>query len=332
MKNSLLKQRPRRLRSKVGLREMARETRLSPAHFIAPFFVTHGRGVRRPIPSMPGQFQLSVDELLKEARGVSKLGIPAVLLFGIPKKKDAVGSEAWAADGIVQQAVRALKKDVPDLVVITDLCFCEYTTHGHCGLLKAGQVDNDATLRQIGKTAVAQAKAGADLVAPSGMMDGTVAVIRAALDRAGYTDTGILAYAAKFASVFYGPFRDAAGSAPQFGDRRGYQMDPPNAREALREIKADVAEGADIVMVKPALAYLDVIAEARRTVDVPIAAYNVSGEYAMVTAAEKLGWLDGAADMRAAFEVLTAIKRAGADLIITYHAVEAARRLRRAAG
>ena len=330
MKAISLKQRPRRLRRLTGLREMARETRLSPANFIAPFFVTHGRGVRRPIRSMPGQFQLSVDELVREARVAFNLGIPAVLLFGIPRKKDATGSEAWASSGIVQQAVRALKKSLPDLVVITDLCFCEYTTHGHCGVLKGGHVDNDATLRLIGKTAAAQARAGADLVAPSGMMDGTVGTIRAALDRAGYKHTGILAYAAKYASVFYGPFRDAAGSAPRFGDRRGYQMDPPNAREALREIKADVAEGADVVMVKPALAYLDVISEARRTVDVPIAAYNVSGEYAMVKAAEKLGWLDGGDELRGALEVLTAIKRAGADLIITYHAVEAARRLRRA--
>ena len=330
MKPAPLKQRPRRLRRLSGLRSMARETRLSPSQFIAPFFVTHGQRVRRPIASMPGQFQLSVDELLREAAVVESLGIPAVLLFGIPKKKDAAGSEAWAANGIVQQATRALKKKFPELVVITDLCFCEYTTHGHCGVLKGRQVDNDATLKLIARTALAQARAGADLVAPSGMMDGTVKVIRAALDRAQFSQTGILAYAAKYASVFYGPFRDAAGSAPQFGDRRGYQMDPPNAREALREIETDVAEGADIVMVKPALAYLDIISAARRTVDVPICAYNVSGEYAMVKAAEKLSWLDGAKESRAALEVLTAIKRAGADLIITYHAVEAARRLRRA--
>ncbi len=309
---------------------MARETRLSPSQFIAPFFVTHGDRVRRPIASMPGQFQLSVDELLHEAGIAYQLGIPAVLLFGIPKKKDALGSEAWSPTGIVQRATRALKKKFHELVVITDLCFCEYSTHGHCGVMNGGRVDNDATLRLIARTAVAQARAGADLIAPSGMMDGTVKVVRAALDGAKFFDTGILAYAAKFASVFYGPFRDAAGSAPKFGDRRGYQMDPPNAREALREIKTDVAEGADIVMVKPALAYLDVIAAARKAVDVPICAYNVSGEYAMVKAAEKLSWLDGAADSRAALEVLTAIKRAGADLIITYHAVEAARRLRRA--
>jgi len=330
MKPVPLKSRPRRLRRLSGLRDMTRETRLSPSQFIAPLFVMHGARVRRPIASMPGQFQLSVDELLREAAIIQGLGIPAVLLFAIPKRKDAAGSEAWAPGGIVQQATRALKKKFPGLVVITDLCFCEYTTHGHCGVLKGGVVDNDATLRLIARTAVAQAKAGADLVAPSGMMDGTVKTIRAALDRARFIDTGILAYAAKYASVFYGPFRDVAGSAPRFGDRRGYQMDPPNAREALREIKTDVAEGADIVMVKPALAYLDVIAAARKAVDVPICAYNVSGEYAMVKAAEKLAWLDGASESRAALEVLTAIKRAGADLIITYHAIEAARRLRRA--
>ncbi len=324
-----LKSRPRRLRRLNGLRRMARETRLSPAHLVAPFFVTHGRGVRRPIASMPGQDQVSVDELLNDAEEAFALGIPAVLLFGLPARKDAAGSEAWAAAGIIQKAARALKAKLPDLVVITDLCFCEYTSHGHCGVLKKGRVDNDATLKNIARTAVAQARAGADLIAPSGMMDGAVAVIRAALDRAGFKDTGILAYAAKYASVFYGPFRDAAGSAPQFGDRRSYQMDPPNAREALREIRTDVEEGADIVMVKPALAYLDVISAARQAVDVPIAAYNVSGEYAMVKAAERLGWIDGAQQSRAALEILTAIKRAGADLIITYHAVEAARRLRR---
>ena len=307
---------------------MTRETRLSPANLIAPYFVVHGRGIRRPIASMPGQFQLSVDELMHEAAVAHHLGIASVILFGVPARKDGLGSEAWAASGIVQQAVRALKAKIPDLVVITDLCFCEYTRHGHCGVVKGGRIDNDATLKLIARTAVAQARAGADLVAPSGMMDGAVGTIRSALDRAGFKDTGILAYAAKYASVFYGPFREAAGSAPMFGDRRSYQMDPPNIREALREIRADVSEGADIVMVKPALSYLDVIGAAKKTVDVPVAAYNVSGEYAMVKAAEKLGWLDGR-DGRAALEILTSIKRAGADLIITYHAVEAARRLQR---
>ncbi len=324
--------RPRRLRRTAGLRALVRETALSPSQFVLPLFVTPGKLIRRPILSMPGQFQLSVDELVREARTAWSLGIPAVLLFGLPPKKDPRGSGAWAANGIVQQATRALKKSVPGLSVITDLCFCEYTTHGHCGILKETSggltVDNDATLKQIGRTAVSQARAGADLVAPSGMMDGAVAEIRRSLDGAGFKDTGILAYSAKFASAFYGPFRDAAGSAPQAGDRHSYQMQAGNAREALRELKADVAEGADIVMVKPALAYLDVISSAK-ALGVPVAAYNVSGEYAMVKAAEKMGWLGGGPDQRVAIEILTAIKRAGADIIITYHAIEVARRLRR---
>jgi porphobilinogen synthase len=281
---------------------------------------------------MPGQFRLSVDQLLKEVAIAVGVGIPSVLLFGIPERKDSIGSEAWASDGIVQQATRALRKRFPKLRIMTDLCFCEYTTHGHCGILKHRKIATGPTLKNIALTAISQASAGADFIAPSGMTDGAVAVIRKALDRAGFGKKRILAYSAKFASVFYGPFREAAGSAPQFGDRRGYQLDPADTRRALREIKTDVAEGADIVMVKPALAYLDIIAAARREVDVPVAAYNVSGEYAMVKAAERFGWLDGGRENRTALEVLSAIKRAGADLIITYHAVEAARILRRQKG
>jgi porphobilinogen synthase len=294
-------------------------------------FVNHGTGVRNAIPSMPGHFQLSIDNLEVEAARAVDSGLAGVILFGLPAKKDALGSEAYAPSGIVQRAVKALKAKHPELVVMTDLCFCEYTTHGHCGVLKSGSsgdVDNDATLDLIRKTAVVQARAGADIVAPSGMMDGAVAAIREALDEAGFSETGILAYSAKFASVFYGPFREAAGSAPRAGNRKGYQMNPANAREALREIRADAAQGADMVMVKPALAYLDIIARIRPQIDLPIVAYNVSGEFAMVRAAEDRGWLDGAADLRAPLEILTAIKRAGADLIITYHALEAAAALR----
>lgn len=304
---------------------MLRETELRHSHLIMPFFVTHGVSVRRPISSMPGQFQLSIDQLLIEAGRADRTGIPAVILFGIPKKKDAFGSEAFAVDGIVQQAVRALKKKFPKLIVMTDLCFCEYTTHGHCGIVKKTKmgwdIDNDATLKLIAKTALAQAKAGADFVAPSGMMDGAVATIRDVLDKAKFKNTGVLAYSAKFASAFYGPFREAARSTPQFGDRHGYQMDPANRKEALKEVQADLDEGADMVMVKPALSYLDVIAAVKACVNVPVVAYNVSGEYAMVKAADKFGWLDGA---KTALEILTSIKRAGADLIITYHALEVA--------
>jgi porphobilinogen synthase len=310
---------------------MVRETALTPAHLIVPAFVLEGRGQRRAISSMPGQFQFSVDELLKDVARQRRLGLMSTLLFGLPKSKDATGSQAWAAGGVVQRAVRAIKKEWPDHAVFTDLCFCEYTSHGHCGVLRGAgakiSVDNDATLRNIQKTALAQARAGADFVAPSGMMDGAVAAIRAALDKNGFRDTGILAYSAKYASVFYGPFRDAAGSAPQFGDRRSYQMDPSNAREALRELRQDVEQGADMVMVKPALSYLDVIARIRPELDVPLVAYNVSGEYAMVKAAEKQGWLDGASTNRAALEIVTSIRRAGADLIITYHATDIARQL-----
>lgn len=329
MPKTLLVQRPRHLRASDSLRQMVRETHLSPAHFILPLFVRPGRQQKRAIASMPGQYQWSIDQMLNVADQAWSLGIKAVLLFGIPEKKDALGSDAYRSTGIVQQAVRALKKRIPEMVVITDLCFCEYTSHGHCGVLsrsknKTVDVDNDATLKLIEKTAVIQAKAGADLVAPSGMMDGAVAAIRSALDKAGYQQTGILAYSAKFASSFYGPFRDAAESTPQFGDRKTYQMDPANNREALREIDRDVQEGADMVMVKPALCYLDVMARIRPALKIPLVAYNVSGEYSMLKAASAQGWLQ---EQKTMLEILTSIKRAGADLIITYHAIEAARLL-----
>jgi len=315
----------RRLRRSEALRRLLRETALAPADFVYPIFVVHGQDVREEISSMPGQHHLSLDWLRPEAETLRSLGVRAVLLFGLPATKDEDGSEAYADDGIVQQAIGVLKSADPELVVITDVCLCEYTDHGHCGIIHRGEVDNDATLELLARTAVSHAAAGADVVAPSDMMDGRVAALRSALDDAGFVQTPIMSYAAKYASAFYGPFREAAESAPQFGDRRGYQMDPPNAREALREIDADVAEGADIVMVKPALAYLDVLAKARERVDLPLAAYNVSGEYAMIHAAARNGWLDGP---RVVLEVLTAIKRAGADIIITYHAKEAARWLR----
>ncbi len=312
----------RRLRRSEELRALVRETALSPGDFVYPLFVTHGQDVRREISAMPGQFQLSVDQLPREAEELRSLGIPAVILFGLPATKDERGSEAYDPDGIVQRAVRTLKQAAPRLVVITDVCLCEYTSHGHCGVVADGEVDNDATLSLLAQTAVSQAQAGADIVAPSDMMDGRVASIRAALDDAGLSGVPIMSYAAKQASAFYGPFRVAADSAPQFGDRRSYQMDPANWREALREIEADIEEGADIVMVKPALSNLDIIARAREAVRVPIAAYNVSGEYAMVKAAAAAGYLD---ERLATLEVLTAIRRAGADIIITYHAKEAAR-------
>jgi porphobilinogen synthase len=316
-------QRFRRLRRSEALRRLVAETRLDPRDFVYPLFVTHGRGVRDEIESMPGQYQLSLDQLAAEARELRDLRVPAVLLFGLPASKDGLGTEAYASDGIVQQAVRALKDADPDLCVICDVCLCEYTDHGHCGVvMPSGEVDNDATLELLARIAVSQAEAGADMVAPSDMMDGHTAALRAALDDAGYDSTPIMAYAAKYASAFYGPFRVAAESAPAFGDRRGYQLDPPNAREALREIEAEVAEGADIVMVKPAMAYLDVLSQARQRFDLPLAAYNVSGEYAMIKAAAQNGWLDG---KQATLELLTGIKRAGADVIITYHAKEAAR-------
>ncbi len=317
--------RPRRLRRNEGIRRMVRETILSVDDLIYPLFVAAGRKIRKEIPSMPGVFQLSVENLVKEVREVRGLGIPAILLFGIPAKKDPVGSDACSDDGIVQTAVRAIKDAVPDILVITDVCFCEYTDHGHCGILNPeGDVDNDATLEILARSAVTHARAGADLVAPSDMMDGRVAAIRRALDEEGYEGIPIMSYAAKYASGFYGPFRDAAESVPRFGDRRSYQMDPPNAREALREVALDIQEGADIVMVKPALPYLDVICRVREAFDLPVAAYNVSGEYSIVKAGEKLGWVDGP---RVMMEILVSIKRAGADLILTYAAKEAAKAL-----
>jgi porphobilinogen synthase len=304
---------------------MVRETILHPADLVYPLFITEGSGVRREVPSMPGVVQLSIDRMVDEVGTITELGIPAVLLFGLPDEKDAVGTGAYAAEGIVQRATRELKARYPDLLVITDVCLCEYTDHGHCGLLQGTHVDNDGSLDLHAQTAISHVEAGADIVAPSNMMDGTVGTIRRTLDDQGYGGTPIMAYSAKYASGFYGPFRDAAASAPSFGDRRSYQMDPANGREALREVALDVAEGADIVMVKPALAFLDVIARVRASVDLPVAAYNVSGEYAMVKAAAATGWLD---ERRIVPEILTGIKRAGADIIITYHAKEVARWLR----
>jgi porphobilinogen synthase len=303
---------------------MVQETALSAGDFIYPLFVTHGKGVRKEIASMPNAYQLSIDYLVKEAQEASRLGIPAVILFGLPKKKDERGSEAYAPTGIIQQAVKAVKDRLPDLVVITDVCLCEYTSHGHCGIVKEGRVLNDPTLELLAREAVSHAEAGADLVAPSDMMDGRVKAIRAALDQEGFEMTPILSYAAKYASAFYGPFREAAGSSPRFGDRKSYQMDPPNVREALREVALDIEEGADIVMVKPALSYLDVIYRIRSAFNVPVAAYQVSGEYAMIKAAARLKWLN---EDRVVIETLTSIKRAGADLILTYFAKEAARLL-----
>lgn len=319
-------QRPRRLRRSEMIRRMVRETILQVDDLIMPLFVVRGRGIRKEIPPMPGNYQLSVDQLIIEVKEIAALGIPAVLLFGIPEQKDAYGSEAYAKEGIIQQAVRAIKDSVSDLLVITDTCLCDYTSHGHCGVVEEGTVKNDPTLKLLAQAAVSQAEAGADIVAPSDMMDGRVAAIREALDTSGFEDVAIMSYAAKYASAFYGPFRVAADSTPQFGDRRSYQMDPANAAEALREVAMDIEEGADIVMVKPALAYLDVLWRVRTAFDVPVAAYNVSGEFAMVKAAARLGWLE---EERTMFEILTAIKRAGADLILTYFAKDAAQRLRR---
>ena len=315
--------RPRRLRKNELFRRMARETKLSVDDFIYPLFAAAGKGIRREVPSMPGVFQLSVENLVKEAKEARSLGIPAILLFGIPAKKDPLGKDAYSDKGIVQTAVRAVKDAVPGILVVTDVCFCEYTDHGHCGVLdRDGDVDNDATLAILARSAVTHARAGADMVAPSDMMDGRVAAIRKALDKEGFAGIPIMSYAAKYASAFYGPFRDAAGSTPRSGDRRSYQMDPPNAREALREVAQDVMEGADILMVKPALAYLDIIYRVREAFDLPVAAYNVSGEYSIVKAGAKMGWVDGE---RMMMEILTGIKRAGADLILTYSAKEAAR-------
>ena len=305
-----------------------RETRIDPASFIYPLFIVEGRGVREPIGSMPGQFRLSTDMLAAEAAELRDLGVRAVLLFGVPDHKDAEGTGAWIADGITQRAVDALKQADPSLAVVADVCLCEYTDHGHCGPLNArGEVENDAAIELLARTSVSLAAAGVDMVAPSDMMDGRVGAIRGALDESGYAQLPIMAYSAKYASAFYGPFREAADSAPQFGDRRGYQMDPPNMREAIREVAIDIEEQADIVMVKPALAYLDVVRAVRDSTELPVAAYNVSGEYAMLKAAAAQGWID---EERVMMETLTGIRRAGADIVITYHAKEAARWLRQA--
>jgi porphobilinogen synthase len=317
--------RPRRLRRTGALRRLIRETTLSPDNFICPLFVCPGNGVRREISSLPGQFHFSVDQVVREAKEISDLGIPSVILFGLPQKKDEVGSESWHSDGVVQNAIRGIKKAAPDLAIVVDACFCEYTTHGHCGVVTDGVVDNDATCDNLGRLAVSYARAGADIIAPSGMMDGAVGFIRESLDEEGFEHVAILAYAAKFASAYYGPFRAAVDSTPSFGDRNGYQMDPANVREAMREVALDVEEGADLIMVKPALAYLDIIAEVRSEFDVPIAAYNVSGEYAMLKAAAEKGWID---HDRTMLETLLSMRRAGADIILTYHAKEAARLLR----
>jgi porphobilinogen synthase len=314
--------RMRRLRRTETLRAMVRETELKVTDLIYPLFVREGEGIRNEIASMPGQYQLSIDELLKECERVIELGIPAIILFGIPEEKDPDGSGAYDPDGIVQRAFREVKEHYPDLICVADVCLCEYTSHGHCGLLTLeGEVDNDPTLELLAKTAVSLAEAGADIIAPSDMMDGRVAAIRKALDELGFDHLPIMSYAAKFASSYYGPFRDAAESAPKFGDRKAYQMDPANGREAMREIALDIEEGADIVMVKPALSYLDIISEARASFDVPVAAYNVSGEYAMIKAAAEKGWID---EEKVMMETLMSMKRAGADLILTYFAPAAA--------
>jgi porphobilinogen synthase len=314
----------RRLRRTEALRSLVRETRLAPAQFILPLFVCPGEGVRREIGAMPGNYQLSIDRLVAECAEVDSLGIGGVMLFGLPESKDEMASGAYDENGIVQRAIRAIRKETPKLLVVTDVCNCEYTSHGHCGYVKDGDVDNDTTLQWLAKSALSHARAGADMVAPSDMMDGRVWAIRQALDANGFDQTPILAYAAKFASVFYGPFREAAESAPQFGDRRSYQMDPANGREAMREIELDIEEGADIIMVKPAMPYLDLISQARQRFDVPIAAYQVSGEYSMIVAAARNGWID---HDRAMMESLTSIARAGAGIILTYFAKPAARLL-----
>ncbi len=317
--------RPRRLRRNEAIRSLARETRLSTHGFIYPMFVCPGKGVRNPIGSMPGVAQQSVDKFLEECREVEQLGIPGIILFGIPEKKDARGSEAYAPDGVVQRAIAAVRGAKLNLLVVTDVCLCEYTDHGHCGIVENSEVKNDPTLELLAAEALSHARAGADIVAPSDMMDGRVGAIRTALDGAGFEDIAIMSYAAKYCSGFYGPFREAAESAPQFGDRRSYQMDPANAREALREVELDLAEGADVIMVKPALAYLDIIHGVRQTFDVPVGAYNVSGEFAMVKAAAANGWID---EKRIVLEILTGIHRAGASIVLTYHAKDVARWLK----
>ncbi len=319
-----LRRRPRRLRRSAAMRSLVRETRLSADMFIYPMFVCSGEGQRREVGSMPGVFQLSVDEAVREAAAAQKDGVPGVLLFGLPDDKDTIGSAAYDPEAPVQSAVRAIKQEVPGLLVVTDVCLCEYTSHGHCGILVDNEITNDTTVEQLVRAALSHAVAGADIVAPSDMMDGRVGRIRDALDEAGCTQVGIMSYAAKYCSAFYGPFRDAAGSTPAFGDRRSHQMDPANALEALREVELDIEEGADIVMVKPALTYLDVIARVKEEFRLPTAAYHVSGEYAMLKAAARNGWID---EPRAMMETLTAIRRAGADIIITYYAREAARAL-----
>ncbi|MBI5640934.1 MAG: porphobilinogen synthase [Nitrospirae bacterium] len=319
-------QRPRRLRKNETIRRMVRETSLSPDNFIYPLFVTYGKNVRKEIKSMPGCFQESVDRIVKHAKEVYSLGIPAIILFGIPEHKDEIGSEAFNPQGVVQKAIRAIKDKVPGLYVITDVCMCEYTSHGHCGIIEGSDVKNDPTLELLAQEALSHAKAGADMVAPSDMMDGRVEAIRTALDDEGFIETPIMSYAAKYASAFYGPFREAAESVPQFGDRRSYQMDPANRREAVKEVALDIEEGADIVMVKPAMTYLDVISDIKEHFSLPVAAYNVSGEYSVIKAAAKMGWID---EERAMMEVLTSIKRAGADIILTYFAKDAAKVLNR---
>ena len=314
--------RMRRLREKAPVRDLVRETRLAPDNFIYPMFVAHGENIRSEIEPMPGCYHTSIDRLNEEIDEVVDLGIPSVLLFGLPPEKDALGSGAYDPEGIIQEAVRAIKQRAPGLMVVGDVCLCEYTDHGHCGVISGNRIDNDATLELLARAALTQAQAGADMVAPSAMMDGQVRAIRQTLDAHGYEDTPIMGYAAKYASSFYGPFRVAADSTPQFGDRRAYQMDPANRRMALREIESDIAEGADIVMVKPAMAYMDVIKAARERCDYPLAAYNVSGEYSMIKAASRAGWID---EKPVTLELLTAIRRAGADIIISYHAKEVAR-------
>ena len=316
--------RPRRLRRTAALREMVRETRLDPTNLIYPLFVCPGAGVRREIKSMPGVFNLSVDELVRECEDARRIGVSSIIVFGLPEHKDEQGSGAFAEDGVTQRAIRAVKREVKDLVVIADTCLCEYTSHGHCGVIEDGDVANDPTLEILARTAVSQAESGADIIAPSGMMDGMIAAIRTGLDAAGFTHIPVLSYAVKYASAFYGPFREAADSAPQFGDRRSYQMDPPNAREALREAALDVEQGADMLMVKPALPYLDVLRAARERFDLPLAAYQVSGEYAQIKAAGQMGWID---EERVMMESLIGIKRAGADLILTYFAKDVIKRL-----
>ncbi len=317
--------RPRRLRQNESFRRMIRETILTVNDLILPLFAIGGKGVKKPVPSMPGQFQQSIDNIVKSVKKAESLGIPAVMLFGIPDKKDPLATRAYAKDGIVQKATKAIKDKVPDVVVITDVCLCQYTDHGHCGVVDGNVIDNDASLDLIAKTALSHAKAGADMVAPSDMMDGRVAEIRQTLDENDFSNVPVMSYAAKYCSAYYGPFRQAAESTPQFGDRRTYQMDPANAVEAIREVSMDVEEGADIIMVKPALPYLDIICRIRDEIDLPVAAYNVSGEYAMIKAAEQKGWIDGTKVM---METLTSIKRAGADMILTYFAMEAAEELK----